>query len=89
MSAVGACAGFGAIWLLLATAATMGQVALPELRRFGYPDPVHRRIGGRGYVGHFDPAFCHFGDHAILAEQNIAKLFVAALFPVFWLRLVI
>ena len=37
MAAVGACAGFGAICgSSLATAATMGQVALPELRRFGY-----------------------------------------------------
>lgn len=38
MSAIGACAGFGAICgSSLATAATMGQVALPELRRYGYP----------------------------------------------------
>src|SRR6476620_10553506 len=37
MAAIGACAGFGAICgSSLATAATMGQVALPELRRFGY-----------------------------------------------------
>src|SRR5207244_3895627 len=37
MAAVGACAGFGAICgSSLATAATMGQVALPELKRFGY-----------------------------------------------------
>ena len=37
MAAVGACAGFGAICgSSLATAATMGQVALPELRRAGY-----------------------------------------------------
>ncbi|MBS0436937.1 MAG: TRAP transporter large permease subunit, partial [Proteobacteria bacterium] len=37
MAAVGACAGFGAICgSSLATAATMGQVALPELKRLGY-----------------------------------------------------
>jgi C4-dicarboxylate transporter DctM subunit len=37
MAAVGACAGFGAICgSSLATAATMGQVALPELRRLKY-----------------------------------------------------
>src|SRR5213075_2500288 len=37
MAAIGACAGFGAICgSSLATAATMGQVALPELRRYGY-----------------------------------------------------
>ena len=37
MAAIGACAGFGAICgSSLATAATMGQVALPELRRYRY-----------------------------------------------------
>ena len=37
MAAVGACAGFGAICgSSLATAATMGRTALPELRRYGY-----------------------------------------------------
>ena len=37
MAAIGACAGFGSICgSSLATAATMGQVALPELRRAGY-----------------------------------------------------
>ena len=37
MAAVGACAGFGSICgSSLATAATMAQVALPELRRHGY-----------------------------------------------------
>mgnify|MGYP005990656449 CR=1 FL=1 len=37
MAAIGACAGFGAICgSSIATAATMGKVALPELKRFGY-----------------------------------------------------
>ena len=37
MAAIGACAGFGSICgSSLATAATMGQVALPELKRAGY-----------------------------------------------------
>ena len=37
MAAIGGCAGFGAICgSSLATAATMGKVALPELRRLGY-----------------------------------------------------
>ena len=37
MAAVGACAGFGAICgSSLATAATMGRTALPELKRYGY-----------------------------------------------------
>ena len=37
MASIGACAGFGAICgSSLATAATMGQIALPELKRHGY-----------------------------------------------------
>ena len=37
MAAIGGCAGFGAIsGSSLATSATMGQVALPELKRFNY-----------------------------------------------------
>jgi hypothetical protein len=37
MAAIGACAGFGSICgSSMATAATMGQVALPELKRAGY-----------------------------------------------------
>ncbi|MDG2033400.1 MAG: TRAP transporter large permease subunit, partial [Rhodospirillales bacterium] len=41
MAAIGGCAGFGAICgSSLATAATMGQVALPELRRFKYSNAL-------------------------------------------------
>jgi C4-dicarboxylate transporter DctM subunit len=51
MAAVGACAGFGAICgSSLATAATMGQVALPELKRYGYSGelrPVHWQPAAR------------------------------------------
>ena len=44
MAAVGACAGFGSICgSSLATAATMAQVALPELRRHGYSGGLSRR----------------------------------------------
>ena len=44
MASIGACAGFGAICgSSLATAATMGQVALPELKRFGYSGALATR----------------------------------------------
>lgn len=46
MAAIGACAGFGAICgSSLATAATMGQVALPELKRYGYSGSTCRERG--------------------------------------------
>ena len=41
MAAIGASAGFGAICgSSLATAATMGRVALPELKKYGYSDAL-------------------------------------------------
>ncbi|NIZ14598.1 TRAP transporter large permease, partial [Phaeobacter sp. HF9A] len=83
MSAVGACAGFGAICgSSLATAATMGQVALPELRRFGYPGSLATgALAAGGTLGILIPPSVILVIYAILAEQNIEKLFIAALIP--------
>lgn len=83
MSAVGACAGFGAICgSSLATAATMGQVALPELRRYGYPGSLATgALAAGGTLGILIPPSVILVIYAILAEQNIEKLFVAALVP--------
>ena len=83
MSAVGACAGFGAICgSSLATAATMGQVALPELRRYGYPNSLSTgALAAGGTLGILIPPSVILVIYAILAEQNIAKLFVAAFVP--------
>ncbi len=83
MSAVGACAGFGAICgSSLATAATMGQVALPEMKRYGYPDSLSTgALAAGGTLGILIPPSVILVIYAILAEQNIAKLFVAAFVP--------
>ncbi len=83
MSAIGACAGFGAICgSSLATAATMGQVALPELRRYGYPNTLATgALAAGGTLGILIPPSVILVIYAILAEQNIAKLFVAAIGP--------
>ena len=83
MSAVGACAGFGAICgSSLATAATMGQVALPELRRYGYPGSLATgALAAGGTLGILIPPSVILVIYAILTEQNIEKLFVAALIP--------
>jgi len=83
MSAIGACAGFGAICgSSLATAATMGQVALPELRRFGYPGSLATgALAAGGTLGILIPPSVILVIYAILTEQNIAKLFVAAMIP--------
>jgi C4-dicarboxylate transporter DctM subunit len=83
MAAVGACAGFGAICgSSLATAATMGQVALPELKRAGYAGSLSAgALAAGGTLGILIPPSIVLVIYAILAEQNIAKLFAAAFIP--------
>ena len=83
MSAIGACAGFGAICgSSLATAATMAQVALPELRRYGYSGALATgTLAAGGTLGVLIPPSVVLVIYAILAEQNVAKLFVAAFVP--------
>lgn len=77
------CAGFGAIsGSSLATAATVGLVGLPEMRRRGYSDGLATgAIAAGGTLGSMTPpsgALIVFG---ILAEQSIGKLFTAAIVP--------
>ncbi|MGH1424530.1 MAG: TRAP transporter large permease [Pseudooceanicola sp.] len=83
MAAVGACAGFGAICgSSLATAATMSQVALPELRRYGYSGGFSTAtLAAGGTLGILIPPSVILVIYAILTEQNIAKLFLAAFIP--------
>ena len=83
MAAVGACAGFGAICgSSLATAATMSRVALPELRRSGYAGGfATATLAAGGTLGILIPPSVILVIYAILTEQNIAKLFAAAIIP--------
>ena len=83
MAAIGACAGFGSICgSSLASAATMGQVALPELRRAGYSGALATgALAAGGTLGILIPPSIVLVIYAILAEQNIAKLFAAAFVP--------
>ncbi len=83
MAAVGACAGFGSICgSSLATAATMAQVALPELKRNGYSGGLaSATLAAGGTLGILIPPSVVLVIYAILAEQNIAKLFLAAFVP--------
>jgi len=83
MAAIGACAGFGSICgSSLATAATMGRVALPELRRYGYAGGFSTAtLAAGGTLGILIPPSVVLVIYAILTEQNIAKLFLAAFVP--------
>src|SRR5690606_10018695 len=85
IATVGACAGFGAICgSSLATAATMGQVALPELKRYGYSGALSTgTLAAGGTLGILIPPSVILVIYAVLTEQNIAKLFMAAFVPGF------
>ncbi|AEQ50253.1 TRAP transporter large permease [Pelagibacterium halotolerans] len=83
MAAVGASAGFGAICgSSLATAATMGHVALPELKKYGYSGALSTgAVAAGGTLGILIPPSVILVIFAVLTEQNIAKLFMAAFVP--------
>lgn len=83
MAAIGASAGFGAICgSSLATAATMGQVALPELKKYGYSGALATgTVAAGGTLGILIPPSIILVIFAVLTEQNIAKLFMGAFVP--------
>ncbi len=83
MAAVLASAGFGAICgSSIATAATITSVALPELKRHGYSGRLATgTLAAGGTLGILIPPSVPLVIYAILTEQNIAKLFAAAMVP--------
>jgi len=83
MAAVLASGAFGAICgSSVATAATITAVALPEMRRHGYSGRLATgTLAAGGTLGILIPPSVPLVIYAILAEQNIAKLFAAAMVP--------
>ncbi len=83
MAAVGGCAGFGAICgSSLATAATMAEVALPELRRFQYSGALATgALAAGGTLGILIPPSVVLVIYSIAVEANIVTMFQAALVP--------
>ncbi|MCO6415919.1 TRAP transporter large permease [Siccirubricoccus sp. KC 17139] len=83
MGVIGACAAFGAVCgSSVATTATFGRAALPELRRYGYdPGLATGTIAVGGTLGILIPPSVILVVYAISTEQNIARLFMAALIP--------
>ncbi len=83
LASVAGCAGFGAInGSSLATAATIGLVAIPEMRRHGYSDALATgTVAAGGTLGQMIPpsgALIVFG---IITQQSIGTLFTAAIVP--------
>lgn len=83
MAAVLACAAFGAICgSSVATAATITGVAMPEMKRHGYSGRLSTgTLAAAGTLGILIPPSVPLVIYAILTEQNIAKLFAAAMVP--------
>ena len=83
MATVGACAVFGAVCgSAIATAATMGRVAMPEMRRMGYDDRLAgASIAAGGTLGVMIPPSILFVIYGLMTEQSIGKLFAAGVLP--------
>ena len=83
MSTVGGCAGFAAVsGSSLATAVTMGTIALPEMRRYKYSDALAcGAIASGGTIGILIPPSFAFIIYASLTEESIGRLFIAGIIP--------
>jgi tripartite ATP-independent transporter DctM subunit len=83
MASTAACAAFGAICgSSLATAATMGRVALPELKEHGYSGKLSTAtLAASGTLGIMIPPSVPLVIYAVLTQESIGKLFVAAVVP--------
>jgi tripartite ATP-independent transporter DctM subunit len=80
---VGGCAGFGALTgSSLATVATMGRVALPEMRERGYAASLSSGcIVAGGTLGQLVPPSTAIVVYALLTEESIGELYIAVLIP--------
>ena len=83
MASVLSAGAFGAVCgSSVATSATITQVAYPEMRRHGYQGRLSTAsLAAGGTLGILIPPSVPLVVYAILTEQNIAKLFAAAIVP--------
>jgi len=83
IATVFACAGFGAICgSSTATAATMGKIALPEMKKYNYDDTLATgTVAAAGTLGILIPPSTVLIVYGILTEESIGKLFVAGILP--------
>jgi tripartite ATP-independent transporter DctM subunit len=83
MATVGGCAAFAAVsGSSLATAATMGTLALPEMKRYNYdPALATGSIAAGGTIGILIPPSVILIIYGILTQQSIGKLFLAGFIP--------
>ena len=82
-STILACAGFGAVCgSSVATAATMSEIALPEMRKRGYaPTIASGSVAAGGTLGILIPPSIIMVIYAFLTEQSVITMYVAAIIP--------
>jgi tripartite ATP-independent transporter DctM subunit len=83
LATIGACGAFAAICgSSLATAATMAQIALPEMRRYGYDDRLATgSVAAGGTIGILIPPSIILVIYGLLTETSISQLFLAGFVP--------
>lgn len=83
MAAIGACAGFSAVsGSSLATAATFGRFAVPEMKRNGYDDRFAAgSVAAGGTLGILIPPSVILVIYALAAQESVPKLFAGAIIP--------
>jgi len=83
ISSVWACTVFGAVCgANPATTATIGTIAIPEMKRFKYADTLSTgTIAASGAIGAMIPPSVIFIIYASLTEQSVTKLFLAGIVP--------
>jgi len=83
MATIAACAGFAAMCgSTNATAAAMGRVSLPEMKRYNYDDSLATGcVAAAGSLGILIPPSTIFIIYGIMTEQSIGKLFIAGVLP--------
>ena len=83
IASIMACAGFAAICgSTNATAAAMGAVALPEMKRYKYGDSLATGVvAAAGSLGILIPPSALLIVFGIMAEESIGKLFIAGVLP--------
>jgi tripartite ATP-independent transporter DctM subunit len=83
LATIGGCGAFAAICgSSLATAATMAQIALPEMRRYKYADELATgAVAAGGTIGILIPPSVIMVIYGLLTETSISALFLAGIVP--------
>ncbi|MGI3170777.1 TRAP transporter large permease [Pseudooceanicola sp. C21-150M6] len=78
-----ACGAFSSVsGSSMATAATMTRIALPSMRRFGYPDDLSTAsVAAGGTLGILIPPSVILVFYGIMTQQDIGRLFLAGIIP--------